>query len=77
MKKFLLVLTLVLTSCHPNKETCTPDQRTALLEMYELAVDHVIESGACDAYKGKRVEDCPAYAALEANFTAAELAMCK
>jgi hypothetical protein len=70
-------LILFLASCGPRKEPCTQDQRDALITMYSAAADHIIESGACDAYKGKRVEECPAYAAMEAHFTAAEMAMCK
>jgi len=73
--RYALMLGVVLTSCHPAKDPCTPDARNALIALYVEAANRVIDSGACDAYS--EVSACPAYAVVEAHFTAAETALCQ
>lgn len=83
----LLVVALVLAlwaglhlaSCSPTtssaKPSCTDTQRAALLELYKVAVDKTISSGACDKYADD-VAKCPAYRVIEEHFAVAETAMC-
>lgn len=53
---------------------CTQASLDAMRELYEQAASQVINSGACD--KVQRVDQCPAYMAVEAHFAAA-MAVCK
>lgn len=73
MGRFVLVI--LLSGCSPQKPSCTPESRDALRGLYEHAAGEVISSGACDQMQ--RVEDCPAYMAVEAQFTIAEKALCQ
>ena len=64
---------LVACASTPPK-TCTPEAREALLTLYGQMGGEIINSGACDKYD--RVEQCPAYIALEAHFIAARKGIC-
>ena len=66
---------VVLVACAGQApSTCTPEARDALGTFYARVAGEVIESGACDKYA--RVEDCPAYMAIEAHYLAARKGIC-
>lgn len=70
MKKLLLAFLLV--SCHDSRPPCDDHhvmvQLKALEQLHTAAALGVIAAGKCDAYKGRPVEQCPAYAAIETSF---------
>lgn len=49
-----------------TKASCSDEALGALKELHKRAAVAVVESGKCDAYK--RVDDCPAYSVIEAQF---------
>lgn len=57
-----------------STQTCTPEARDALTTFYAAMATEVINAGACDRFA--RVEDCPSYVALEAQFLAARKGIC-
>lgn len=77
MKNALVCLALLVASCGGPKTTCTPEARAALLELYSLAASEVISSGACDRAPGGRVDQCPAYLAVETQMAVAQKGMCE
>jgi hypothetical protein len=70
-----LILTMFLLSCSPSKPACTPEARDTLLAAYNAAVDKVIDAGACDKYA--KVDACPAYMAVEAQYSIARGVLCQ
>lgn len=62
-------LLLVASGCGPTRPACSPESKTAIKELYSIAVAEVIGSGACD--KVQRVENCSAYVVLETHYVAA------
>lgn len=74
MKHVALALLVLGCSGATPPATCTPEAREALLRLYEEMGSEVINSGACDKYD--RIEDCPAYLALEAHYLAARKGIC-
>ena len=66
---------LACSSCSPRPPSCTPEARANLFALYARAADGVIADGACDKYA--KVEQCPAYMALETHFAAAAAALCQ
>lgn len=75
MRHALVSLALLFLGCAGTPpQTCTPEARDALIAVYEEASGAVIDRGACDKYD--RIEDCPAYLALEAHYLAARKGIC-
>lgn len=67
-----VALALLCLSCGSAPAPCSPE---ALAVVYEEVAGNVIDAGLCDKYA--KVEDCPAYALLEAEFTLAAEASCR
>jgi hypothetical protein len=65
-------------ACSPSKPAETAGNCEAAVKalrmLYERAAESAIKSGACDAYS--RVEDCPAYALIEAHYQLASEGVC-
>lgn len=76
MTRGLVALALALLGCSgaTPPATCTQEARDALIAVYEEASGAVINAGACDKYD--RVEQCPAYMALETHFLSARKGIC-
>lgn len=71
----MTLVALVALSGACARPPCSPESRQALLAIARAASHDVISSGQCDGYQ--RVEQCPAYALIEANFVTTEGELCR
>jgi len=69
-----LALALLGCSGATPPATCTPEAHEALVTLYGQMAGEIINAGACDKYD--RVEQCPAYMALETHFLSARKGIC-
>lgn len=62
-------------ACAPRRDPCTQEELHALRGLYDKAAAQVIFGGACDRFQ--RVEQCPAYMAVELDFKLTAKALCR